>query len=151
MSEDLTDKLPKNDSEKLNMILTTMRSLESRVHRLEQQADEKRYDTRPLWEKLQADIADLKESLHSEIVGVKSEIGGIKSEIVGVKSEIGGIKSEIGGIKSEIGEIKRSLRDLSRKQGVLNESVLQIHADLRDMDGRLLALESNHEQQNSQT
>ena len=123
MSEDLTDKLPKSDSEKLNLILTTMRSLENRVHRLEEQADEKRYDTRPLWEKLQADIADLKESLHSEI----------------------------GGIKTEMGEIKRSLRDLSRKQGVLYESVLQIQADLRDMDMRLHTLESTHNQQNSQT
>lgn len=116
MSEDLTKKLPESDSEKLNVILTTVQSLENRVHRLEEQADERRYDTRPLWEKLQADIADLKESLHSEM-----------------------------------GEIKRSLRDLSRKQSVLNDSVLQIHADLRDMDGRLLALERTHNQRNSST
>ena len=114
MSEDLTDKLPKTDSEKLNIILTTVKSLETRVQRLEQKVDEKRYDTRPLWEKLEADIADLKKSLHSET-----------------------------------SEIKRSLRDLSRKQSVLNDSILQIHADLRDMDGRLHALESIHIQQNS--
>ena len=123
MSEDLTDKLPKSDSEKLNIILTTVRSLEKRVQHLEHQADEKRYDTRPLWEKLQADIADLKESLHSEI----------------------------GEIKSETGEIKRSLRELSRKQSGLNDSILQIHSDLREMDGRLLALENTHNQQNSST
>jgi chromosome segregation ATPase len=123
MSEDLTDKLPKSDSEKLNMILTTVRSLENRVQHLEQQADEKRYDTRPLWEKLEADIADLKKSLHTEI----------------------------GEIKTQTGEIKRSLRDLSRKQSVLNDTALQIRADLRDMDERLLALETTHNQQNSQT
>ena len=123
MSEDLTKKLPQTDSEKLNVILTTVQSLEKRIDHLEQQADERRYDTRPLWEKLIADIADLKESLHSEI----------------------------GGIKSEIAEIKRSLRDLSRKQTVLNDSILQIHSDLRDMDARLLALEDIHNQQNSQT
>ena len=116
MSEDLTDKLPKRDSEKLNIILTTVKSLENRVQRLEQHADEKRYDTRPLWEKLEADIADLKKSLHSET-----------------------------------GEIKRSLRDLSRKQSVLNDSILQVHADLREMDGRLLALEPTHNVQNSST
>ena len=130
MSEDLTDKLPKNDSEKLNLILTTVRVLEGRIHRLEQQADEKRYDTRPLWEKLEADIADLKESLHSETGEIKSEIGGIKSEIV---------------------EIKRSLRDLSRKQSVVYESVLQIQGDLRDMDMRLNTIENTHNQQNSST
>ena len=123
MSEDLTDKLPTNDSEKLNMILTTVRSLEKRVHRLEEQGDERRYDTRPLWEKLQADIAELKESFHSEV----------------------------GGIKSEMGEIKRSLRDLSRKQSVLNDGILQIHGDLRDMDARLLALENTNNSQNSST
>ena len=116
MSEDLTKKLPKSDSEKLNIILETVQSLENRVQHLEQQADEKRYDTRPLWEKLQADIADLKKTLHSET-----------------------------------GEIKRSLRDLSRKQSVLNDSVLQIRADLRDMDLRLVALEDTHNVQNSQT
>ena len=114
MSEDLTDKLPKNDSEKLNIILTTVKSLETRVQRLEQKVDEKRYDTRPLWEKLEADIADLKKTLHTET-----------------------------------SEIKRSLRDLSRKQSVLNDSILQVHADLRDMDGRLLAIESTHNAQNS--
>ena len=130
MSEDLTKKLPQTDSEKLNVILTTVQSLEKRIDHLEQEAEERRYDTRPLWEKLIADIADLKESLHSEIGGIKSEIGGIKSEIV---------------------EIKRSLRDLSRKQTVLNDSILQIHSDLRDMDARLLALEDIHNQQNSQT
>ena len=116
MSEDLTQKLPKSDSEKLTIILTTVQTLENRIHRLEQQADEKRYDTRPLWEKLEADIAELNESLHSET-----------------------------------GEIKRSLRDLSRKQSVLNDSVLQVHADLRDMDGRLLALERAHNHRNSST
>ena len=130
MSEDLTKKLPQTDSEKLNVILTTVQSLEKRIDHLEQEADERRYDTRPLWEKLVADIGDLKESLHSELRGIKSEIGGIKSEI---------------------GEIKRSLRDLSRKQTVLNDSILQIHSDLRDMDARLLALEDIHNQQNSST
>lgn len=123
MSEDLTKKLPQTDSEKLNVILTTVQSLEKRIDRLEQQTDEKRYDTRPLWEKLIADIADLKESFHSEI----------------------------GEIKTEIVEIKRSIRDLSRKQGVLYESVLQIQGDLRDMDMRLHTLETTPNQQNSST
>ena len=58
MSEDLTQKLPKSDSEKLNINLTTVQTLENLYSdRLEEQADERRYDTRPLWEKLEVDIA----------------------------------------------------------------------------------------------
>jgi peptidoglycan hydrolase CwlO-like protein len=116
MSEDLTKKLPQSDSEKLTAILTTVQHLETRIDRLEEQAEERRYDTRPLWEKLEADIAELQKSL-----------------------------------RSETGEIKRTLRDLSRKQSVLNDSFLQVHADLRVIDERLLALENTHNQQNSQT
>ena len=116
MSEDLTDKLPKTDSEKLTSILETVQAFESRIHDLEEQAAAKRYDTRPIWEKLVADIAQLKESLHTETR-----------------------------------EIKRSLRDLSRGQSVLNDAVLKVHIDLRDIDERLQALESTHNQQNSQT
>ena len=130
MSEDLTKKLPESDSEKLTIVLTIVRNLETRIDRLEEQAEERRYDTRPLWEKLQADIADLKESVHFKIAEIKSEVGQIKSETV---------------------EIKRSLRDVSRKQSVLNDSFLQVHADLRVIDERLLALENTHNQQNSQT
>jgi len=123
MSEDLTNKLPKSDSEKLTAILTIVRVLENRIDRLEQRAEERRYDTRPLWDKLQADIAELKEALHNET-------------------------SEI---KTETREIKRSLRDLSRKQSILNDTILQVHSDLRDMDERLHAIENTHNQQNSQT
>jgi len=130
MSEDLTNKLPKSDSEKLTAILTIVRVLENRIDRLEQRAEERRYDTRPLWEKLQADIAELKEALHNET------------------SEI---KTETSEIKTETREIKRSLRDLSRKQSILNDTILQVHSDLRDMDERLHAIENSHNQQNSQT
>ena len=81
MSEDLTDKLPKNDSEKLNIILTTVRSLDNSVQRLEERADQERYETRLLWEKLQANVADLKQSLHAEFAQMKSEISEIKRSL----------------------------------------------------------------------
>ena len=130
MSEDLTKKLTRSDSEKLTIVLTTVQNLVTRIDHLEQQADERRYDTRPLWEKLQADIAELKEAVHNET------------------SEI---KTETSEIKTETREIKRSLRDLSRKQSILNDTILQVHSDLRDIDERLHAIENTHNQQNSQT
>jgi len=137
MSEDLTKKLTRSDSEKLTIVLTTVQNLVTRIDHLEQQADERRYDTRPLWEKLQADIAELKEAVHNETSEIKTETSEIKTET-----------SEI---KTETREIKRSLRDLSRKQSILNDTILQVHSDLRDIDERLHAIENTHNQQNSQT
>ena len=74
MSEDLTQKLPKSDSEKLTLILTTVQAFEDRVQRLEQQVAEKRYDTRPIWEKLVIDIAQLQESVHKETREIKRSL-----------------------------------------------------------------------------
>src|SRR5215213_9026370 len=87
MSEDLTKKLPQSDSEKLNLILTSIQSLEVRfekleirvenidtrlqrleakverleqkVERLDEKVEQRLYDTRPIWHKVVADIAQL--------------------------------------------------------------------------------------------
>src|SRR5688572_3918733 len=73
MSEDLTRNLPSSDGEKLTQILSTLQRLDSRVERLEpsverlnsrlgsleQKVEERLSDTRPIWEKVQVDIADL--------------------------------------------------------------------------------------------
>ena len=64
MSEDLTKKLPTSDSDKLNSILTSVRTLEDRMQRLEQKVDERLHDTRPIWEKVIADIAQLQKGVH---------------------------------------------------------------------------------------
>lgn len=61
MSEDLTKKLPTSDSDKLNSILTTVQAVEGRMQRLEQKVEERLHDTRPIWEKVIADIAQLHE------------------------------------------------------------------------------------------
>ena len=68
MSEDLTQKLPKTDGEKIALILTIVTKIESdyanvarRLNNLEHKVDERLYDTRPIWQKVVADIAQLQE------------------------------------------------------------------------------------------
>jgi chromosome segregation ATPase len=74
LSENLTEKLPKSDSEKLTLILTTVQSFEDRIQNLEKQVEEKRYDTRPIWEKLVSDISQLQESLRTETGEIKGSL-----------------------------------------------------------------------------
>ncbi len=82
MSDDLTQRLPSSQDGMLAQILTTVQNLstrlegveqrftgleqrlerlEQRVGSLEQKVEERIYDTRPIWEKVQAGIAGLQE------------------------------------------------------------------------------------------
>ena len=112
MSEDLTKKLPKSDSEKLNAILTTVEAMETRLTGLEKKVDERLHDTRPIWQKVVADIAAL---------------------------------------SSEVHIIRKSQRDASRRISVLNDTLLGIQADYRDVYDRVIGLETNQHPPNSST
>jgi chromosome segregation ATPase len=77
MSDELTQNLPPSQDGTLAQILTAIQnlstrleSLEQRFVSLEQKVEERLYDTRPIWEKVQADIAQLlgsQDSLAREI------------------------------------------------------------------------------------
>ena len=56
MSEDLTKKLPISDRD---AILTAIKNIDNRLQRLEQRVEERLHDTRPIWKKVEDDIAQL--------------------------------------------------------------------------------------------
>jgi len=140
MSEDLTKKFPYSDSDKLKSILTSVRSLEvgldrvemrvgnldSRVKQLEQKVDERLYDTRPIWQKVVNDLARVQEAQRRMEEGQEL-------------------------LRGEVREIRTSQRDLFRHQVVLNDAVLRIHGDFHDIDARLNAVEVNRKRPNSST
>jgi chromosome segregation ATPase len=64
MSEDLTKKLPTTDSDKLTSILTTVQTLDTRLAALEQKVEERLHDTRPIWQKVVTDIAEVRAEVH---------------------------------------------------------------------------------------
>ena len=127
MSEDLTKKLPRTDSEKLSLILTIVQNLEMRVGRLElrldnfekrfdtleNKVDERLYDTRPIWQKVVADIAQLQE-------GQKR-------------------------LEGDVREIKTSVRDISLQIGVMNDTMLAVQAKHRDLDIRVREFEQRQQ------
>jgi chromosome segregation ATPase len=57
MSEDLTKKLPQGDDN----VAIILQNIDSRLQRLEQKVDERLHDTRPIWQKLVDDVAQLQE------------------------------------------------------------------------------------------
>lgn len=140
MSEDLTKKLPKSDSEKIALILTIVQTLvtrvdsielrlttleqrfdhlEQRFEALERKVEERLHDTRPIWEKVVADIAQLKE-------------GQLRLE-------------------SDVREIKESVRDIDRRVSFLGDTMIKVQANNRDLDNRVYELEQHRKQSKPQT
>jgi len=64
MSEDLTNKLPPNANEKLTLVLSTVQAVAVRVDNLEQSVKVALYETRPVLQKVIADIGKLQEGVH---------------------------------------------------------------------------------------
>ena len=133
MSEDLTQKLPKSDSEILLLILRTTQNLEvrfgkletrvenidSRLEGLEETVEHRLHDTRPIWHKVVADIAELQ-------AGQKRLEDGFR-------------------------ELNSTVRDVSRDQIVINESLRRIQLDLHTFDDRIYRCERNQRPPNSST
>ena len=126
MSEDLTGKLPKTDSEKLNAILTRVNGIDSRLEQLEHTVAQRLHDTRPIWEKVVADIAQLQ-------AGQKR------------------LEEGQAHVREQLVEINSRVRDVNRDQIVINDVMRRIQMDLHTVDERLYKIELNRCQRNSST
>lgn len=124
MSEDLTKKLPSSDSEKITLIL---QDIDSRLQGLEQKVEERLYDTRPIWQKVVADIAQLQE-------------GQTRFQEAQSRLEV------------DVRDVKISMRDMTRKMGSFYETMIGIQAEFRELNHRILDIElEQQKQRNSQT
>ena len=147
MSEDLTQKLPGSDSEKLEMILTSTQNLEarfgnlesrvqdidSRLGGLEQTVEERLYDTRPMWHKVVADIAQLQTGQQDIEKGQQRlEEGQQATRLMLV-------------------ELSSTVREVNRDQIVINDVIRRLQLDFHIFDERLHRYLLNHNQQNSST
>jgi chromosome segregation ATPase len=100
------------DSEKIALILTTVQNLESRVDHLEKKVDERLYDTRPIWEKVVADIAQLQEGQ----TRLEVEVHDIKISTREIAWQVSGIGDTLLSIQGKNRELEGRVRDLERQQ-----------------------------------
>lgn len=120
MSEDPTKNLPASQNSTLEQILAIVQSLESRLQSLESKVEERLYDTRPIWEKVEADIARLQEGLQRLEEGQQR------------------FDDRLEALRDET---RTGWRNLKRQFGVLLETFLEVQADYKDLDKRLYRLE----------
>ncbi len=98
-SEDFTQKLP--DSDRLDQLITLAQGIETlvggidvRLTSLEEKVDARLHDTRPIWESVRSDIAELRkgqEQLRSDMViglrKVERKIGLLNDDFLQMKTD----------------------------------------------------------------
>ena len=142
MSEDLTKKLPSSDSGKI------LQQIDSRLQSLEQKVEERLYDTRPIWQKVVADIAQLQQGQ------VQLQEGQVQLQEGQVRLQEGQVQFQEAQsrLEGDMRDIKISMRDMTRKIGGLYESMVGIQAEYRELNHRTLDIElEQRKQRNSQT
>lgn len=151
MSEDLTKKLPKSDTDailkaiqnletrvggidsRIQGLESRFQGLESRFQGLEQKVDhlektveERLYDTRPNWHKLVVDIGELQAGQQRLEKGQEA-------------------------IRADLSELNTAVRNVNRDQIVINDVIRKIQLDFHIIDERLHRLIVNSNPRNSST
>ena len=146
MSEDRTKDLnqPRSTDERFERMEIRITKLEDRNH-----------DTKPIWERALAEIAEsraevagLRTEMKTDIEGLRTEV---KTDIEGLRTEM---KTDIADLRTEMKaefasvhhKMEHELRGVARKMDVLNQTFLQIQADQRYFDRQLVELEKQIEQ-----
>ena len=112
MSEDLTQKLPSSPDPALAQILSAVQDLGTRLGNLEQKVEERLYDTRPIWEKVQSDIALLQEGQES----LRKDVRDVRTELRDMNRKFSIFNDNLVQIQADYRDIYDRVRDLERQR-----------------------------------
>jgi hypothetical protein len=97
-ADDLTQKLPDGP---LGQILARLDSIDSRLGALEQKVEERLYDTRPLWEGVQAQLTELKSEVDKGFRTVARRLDVISGDINQVRADLHDHESRLEGLEGK--------------------------------------------------
>ena len=145
MSEDFTQKLPTNqhDSELLTAIRdldTHVTSIDNRLQSLERKVDERLHDTRPIWHRVVADIAEVQ-------TGQKRLEAGQKH----LEASQRRLEEGQQAIHSDMTNVNSTVNDVKGDQFVINNAVRRMQLDFLTVTEWLNKLTAERNQPNSQT
>jgi len=124
MSEDLTKKLPKRDSEKLDLIVTAVQALTSKTTSLEGNFAlmQLRFD-----------------AIDSRLEGIDSRLNTIDSRLTGTESRLDTIDSRLTGIDSRLDTIDSRLNEIDFRVEALDKKVEERLYDTRPIWEQVVA------------
>jgi chromosome segregation ATPase len=151
--------------EDIKELRSDLRDAVVRIEKLEQAAQQRALDTKPIWERALAEIASVRielveikndikaikaeqdemksdiTAIKAELVEMKSDITAIKAELVEMKSDIAAIKTELVEMKSDIAAIKTELADT---KNVMQDGFLLLAEKFEAINDDMMTLRANH-------
>lgn len=127
MSEDPTKRFGNEPNGRFDELFQMVQAIRKELSDLKQTVDARLHDTRPIWEKVQADIAQLQE-------GQKS----LAESQQRVEERQRRFEERLEELRFDM---RTGFRNLKRQFSVLHETFLEVRADYKDLDMRLYKLE----------
>lgn len=112
MSENITGRLP-DQPNSYEELIRLVQSVRSELAELKQTVEARLHDTRPIWEKVQADIAQLQQGQQR-------------------------LEEKLEALRDDT---RTGLRNLKRDFGILSEMFVEARGEYRDLDRRVYRLE----------
>ena len=151
MSEDLTRKMPGAPDGKSDELIKIIQAVRVELSDLRNTVETRLYDTRPIWEKVTADIAQLiegqeglKQSVQNLTEGqhnlTQGQLG-LREELHNLKESQQSLKEGQEDLRGEVREIRTHLRDMDRRLSIFNDTLVGIQADYRDIYDRVRGIE----------
>ncbi len=147
MSEDLTRKMPGAPDRKSDELIKMVQAVRAELSDLRNIVETRLYDTRPIWERVTADVAHLVEGqrgLTADIAHLIEGQEGLKQSVQNLtegqdnltQGQHNLIQGQQG-LREELHNLKESQQSLKEGQEDLRGEVREIRTHLRDMDRRL--------------
>jgi prefoldin subunit 5 len=152
MSEDRTQNLPNDD---LRQILAQLTLINSRLDRMDARLDgmgarfdrvdarletieARNYDTKPIWENALKEIAGTRAEMREGFEQVNARFDKLEASVGNLEASVEKLQTEV---RESRAEATAEMRKAVRQIDVLNHNLLEIQAELRSVDDRLLKLE----------
>jgi chromosome segregation ATPase len=117
-----------SQNDPIQLVLAEVLNLRDEFHRLgdEFQLLKESRDTRPILDRIYAEISDLK----SDVSELKSDVSELKS----LKQEIAELRAEMTDLKAEVADMKVDLVELKAQVGRLDVRVANVEARVKSVD-----------------
>ena len=141
MSNNLTDKLNGSLDDKIDRLFVAVQSIDSCLVNLEIRVDQRLRETQPIWEDVQAQLAEVRETLHrhSEVLAHHGEMLERHGEMLERLSEdMTAVRAEVASLRADT---EKGFRTFDRRMERQIGEFERLHAYQRDLEDRVDRIE----------